>query len=76
MRTEVKIVWSAVFGLLMVWAALAEISGHQSRSVFDRYNIVSTDDVRDALKRTAEYVHSQPERSNVQAIRAPKEGRK
>jgi hypothetical protein len=28
------------------------ITGHRTRSVYDRYNIVSDDDVRAALERT------------------------
>ncbi len=36
-----------------------EISGHKTRSVFDRYNIVSDQDLREAAKRKQEYHNKQ-----------------
>lgn len=45
------------------------ITGHRSRKVFTRYNIVSTEDQRRALKAAAAYREERVERSNVVAMR-------
>ena len=37
-----------------------EISGHRTRAIFDRYNIVSTADMRRALRQTQEHLESVP----------------
>jgi hypothetical protein len=58
----------------MVRAGLNEhramaVSGHKTRAIFDRYDITSDDDQRQALKQTQEYLKAQPAVSNVVKMR-------
>ena len=45
-----------------------EISGHRSRSVFDRYNVTSDRDLRDAVIKTGSYIESLPATPSVTPI--------
>src|SRR5262245_16267716 len=42
-----------------------KISGHRTEAVFERYNITSDEDIRDAVIKTAAYVESLPKSTTV-----------
>jgi integrase len=44
------------------------ISGHRTRSTFDRYNIASVEDLREAVTKVAAYVAAQPRGRKVVGI--------
>jgi integrase len=45
------------------------ISGHRTRVIFDRYNITSDDDLRQAVKQTASHLAAQPANRTIISIR-------
>jgi len=45
------------------------ITGHKTRSIFDRYAIVNENDTAEAMSRLQEHVSAQPIQSNVVALK-------
>ena len=51
-----------------------EITGHKTRSVFDRYHIISTQDSKDAARRRTEYTREQEEKAKKVVTMNPRGG--
>jgi hypothetical protein len=49
-------------------AVAMKITGHRTRSIFDRYNIVAEDQIADALAKVDTYVASLPRERKVERM--------
>jgi len=47
------------------------VTGHKTRAMFDRYNITSTDDIREAQRRTRAYRASRPKPTEGEVVDMP-----
>lgn len=56
-------------------AVAKKITGHVTDSMFQRYNITSTDDQLNALQKRREYANQQPKVANVTEFRKSESGR-